>query len=154
MQHEELRKIKARRDAFASIAFWQSMAFVFLLGTVWGGELLDAPEVIFHAEPTPFSWFRVLFLSTAVIASGVVVVGHTYEQQRTLLKKLLKTCIYCHRVETPSASWEYVEDYFVRHYPVAMQRGACPSCEKMLAELAAEQERFEQRRAVVIPLDR
>lgn len=154
MHDGEQIKIKARRDAFASIAFWQLMAFIFLLCMVWAGEVLDFPAVMFGGEETPFDWFRVSFLSAAVIAVAVLVVGHTYEQQRALLKKLLETCTFCHRVKTPDGTWQHVEEYFIDHYPVAMQRIACPSCEAMLAELQKEQEKYEKRQLMVVHLDR
>lgn len=154
MHSEEQAKIAARRDAFASIAFWQIMAFVFLLCIVWASELLDFPQLVYGAEHTPFSWFRVSFLSAAVIASAVITVGHTYEQQRDLLKKLLKTCLYCHRVKTPHGTWEHVEEYFIKHYPVAIDRGACPSCQEMLADLDKERDKYAKKQMIVVHLDR
>jgi len=132
MANEEEVKINLRRDAFASIAIWQIAAFIFLLCLVWFNELLDIPAMMFGAEPTPFSLYRACLLSAAVITAGVVVIGHTYEKQRSLLKKLLETCMYCHRVKQPNGEWEHVEVYFIRHYPIAMSRGACPECREML----------------------
>jgi hypothetical protein len=132
MQREEETKMNARRDAFARIAFWQYMAFIFLLCFVCVIEVLDIPHRAFGAEETPFSLYRVCLLSAAVIGAAVIAIGHTYEQQRSLLRKLLKTCLYCHRVKTPHGHWEHVEEYFIKHYPISMERGACPACEEML----------------------
>ena len=133
---EEQIKILARRDAFASIAIWQIAAFALLLFFVWASEWLDAPSHLFDAEATPFSIYRVAVLSLGIIAAGIVTVGHTYEQQRTILRRLLKTCLYCHRVQTPQGIWEHVEEYFIKHYPVPMKRIACPACEDMLDSVA------------------
>lgn len=144
MPNEEEIKVKARRDAFASIAIWQILAFVFLLCFVWANELLDFPALVFGLKHTPFNLYRASFLSAAVIAAGIVATGHTYEQQRSILRRLLKTCMYCHRVQTPNGEWQHVEEYFIQHYPVAMDRGACPACEKMLADV---QEKDEATRA-------
>ena len=141
LHEQERRKIGLRSDAFSRIAFWQLMAFLFLLCFVWASELLDFPAWAFGAEPTPFSLFRATLLSAAVIAAGVAAIGYTYEQQRALLRKLLETCMYCHRVKTPADTWEHVELYFIKHYPVPMIRGACPECEKMLEEVAKESDR-------------
>jgi hypothetical protein len=135
MQREEEMKMNARRDAFTRIAFWQYMAFIFLLSFVWVIEILDIPYLAFGADPTPFSLYRACLLSAAVIAAAVIAIGHTYEQQRSLLRRLLKTCLYCHRVKTVFGKWEHVEEYFIKHYPVSMERGACPSCEEMLSEM-------------------
>ena len=140
MQREEEIKVNARRDAFTRIAFWQYMAFIFLLSFVWVIEILDIPYRAFGAEPTPFSLYRACLLSAAVIAAAVIAIGHTYEQQRSLLRKLLKTCLYCHRVKTVFGKWEHVEEYFIKHYPVSMERGACPSCEEMLSQMNEKNE--------------
>ncbi len=141
MHHDEEVKIKERRDAFASIALWQTMAFVFLLLVVCANELFDFPALVFGAKHVPFSVYRFCLLAAAIITAGIVTIGHTYEQQRSLLRKLLKTCLYCHRVQTSAGKWEHVEEYFIRHYPVAMDRGFCPSCEQMLASVEGSQEK-------------
>ena len=135
MQREEEIKMNARKDAFARIAFWQYMAFIFLLSFVWVIEVLDIPHRVFGVEESPFSLYQACLLSAAVLGAAVIAIGHTYEQQRSLLRKLLKTCLYCHRVKTTLGHWEHVEEYFIKHYPVSMERGACPACEEMLASM-------------------
>ena len=137
MNPDEEVKVKSSRDAFASIAFWQILAFVFLLVFVWASELLDFPAQAFGDEGGRFSIYRASIISAAILAVAVVV-GHTYERQRALLRSLLKTCMYCHRVETPEGKWEHVEVYFIRHYPVPMDRTACPTCEAMLNDAASK----------------
>jgi hypothetical protein len=132
MESEAKSKIVTKIDAFASVAFWQFMAFIFLLCFVWVNELFDLPSRMFDAEPVPFSLYRAFVLSAAVIAVGVLVVGHTYEKQRTLVKRLLMSCAYCHRVKTEDGGWMHVEDFFLTHYPVGMDRGVCADCENML----------------------
>ena len=135
MQREEEIKMNARRDAFARIAFWQYMTFIFLLVFVWVLEFLDIPYLLFGIAPTPFNPYRVCLISAAIIGAAVIAIGHTYEQQRALLRKLLKTCLYCHRVKTSFGKWEHVEEYFIKHYPISMERGACPSCSEMLSNM-------------------
>lgn len=134
MSSDEETKIKARRDAFSSIAFWQILTFVFLLVFVWASELLDFPAQAFGDSTMGFSIYRACILSAGIIAAAVVAVGYTYEQQRALLRKLLKTCMYCHRVQTPDGQWQHVEVYFIRHYPVALDRCTCSDCESMLKD--------------------
>ncbi len=138
MVGEEEIKTLANKDAFASIAIWQILTFIALLLMIWVNETLDIPARVFGAVETPFSLYRACMLSAAVITAGVVVVGHTYEKQRTLLRKLLETCMYCHRVRVPKGDWEHVEVYFIKHYPVSMARGVCPACEEMLESVEAK----------------
>jgi len=85
---------KNKRDVFASVALWQFMAFFFLLTFIWTSEILDLPAAVFGANETPFNAYRAFLLSAAVIAAGIVAVGHAYEKQRKLVKDLLMTCLY------------------------------------------------------------
>jgi len=135
MHKDEERKIAARRDAFARIAIWQTLVFVLLICFVWANELFDLPALMFGAAATSFNLYLASVLTAAIIVAAVIAVGHTYEQQRGLLRRLLQTCMYCHRVKTREGTWEHVEEYFIKHYPVPMERGACPACSDMLVSV-------------------
>ncbi|MBI3987735.1 MAG: hypothetical protein HY343_12485 [Lentisphaerae bacterium] len=139
MISQEKIKTSARQDAFGSVALWQLMTFLFLICFIWANELLDLPNYLFGAEASPFNISRGLLLTMAIVATAVVAVGHTYEQQRSIVKNLVMTCAYCHRVETGQNSWEHVEEYFIKHYPVDLGRGACPECQKMLEAVQERQ---------------
>ena len=132
MADSDAEKNVPKKDAFASIALWQFLSFIMLVCFVWVNEVLDLPSLIFGASKTPFNFFRGCILSGAVIVAGVVAVGHTYEKQRTLIKKLLRSCLFCHRVKTETGSWMHVEEYFLQNFPVAVDHNACPECQQML----------------------
>jgi len=134
-------KTPTKTDAFASVALWQFIAFVLLLCFVWASEVIDLPALVFGTKPAPLNIYRLGILSAAIIAAGIVTVGHTYERQRALLRKLLRTCMYCHRVETDEGEWVHAEEWFLTHYPIEMKHGACPECEDM----AQAAERAEAR---------
>ena len=135
MQREEEIKMNARRDAFARIAFWQYMTFIFLLTFVWVLEFLDIPHLLFGIPSTPFNPYRICLISAAIIGAAVIAIGCTYEQQRAMLRNLLRGCLYCHRVKTADGKWEHVDEYFMKHYPISLERNACPDCEKMLSDV-------------------
>ena len=132
MAVEPAIKMAARIDAFASVAFWQFMAFLFLLCFIWANEIFDVTSLVFDTDPVPFNVYRALLISSVVLLAGVVAVGNTYDKQRSLVKRLLMSCAYCHRVKTDDGSWMHVEDFFLTHYPVGMDRGVCGDCESML----------------------
>ena len=136
MAQERKTKIISKIDAFSSVAFWQFMSFSVLLCFVWVEEKFDLTSMVFDTDPTPFNVYRAMLLSSVVILAGVVAVGNTYEKQRSLLKRLLMSCAYCHRVKTDDGSWMHVEDFFLTHYPVDMDRGVCADCESMLKTVA------------------
>jgi hypothetical protein len=123
-----------KKDAFAQVALWQFLSFFLLLCFVWAVEYFDIPHVL-GAPETPFNWVRVSILSGAVITAAIVTVGHAYEQQKSIVDKLLMSCLYCHKVQTGSDNWENIEEYFLQHYPIEMERGACPDCKVMLTDL-------------------
>jgi hypothetical protein len=125
-------KISHTKNAFTKIAIWQIMAFIFLLTFLWANEMIDFYAQIYGEQPTPFNPGRFSILAAAVITAAIITVGHTYEQQRAIVKNFLTACIYCHRVKTPSGEWEHVEEYFLKTFPVRVDRGACPECQKML----------------------
>ncbi len=131
MSDKDNHKTLSSGDAFASVAFWQLMIFVLLLCFTWASELLDLPAAM-GAKPTLFNLQRVCLLSAAIITAGIVAVGHTYETQKNVIRRMLMTCVYCHRIMHEDGSWEHVEEYFVRNYPMELARGACPECEAML----------------------
>ncbi len=135
MTQAKKTKTSTKIDAFSRIAFWQLMSFLILLCFVWVNEVMDLPAALFGAAPTTFSFYRGCLLSAVIIIGAVVTVGHTYEQQKAVVRSLLTTCSYCHRVQTSAIEWEHVEEYFLKHYPLEVRRGICPECETMLKDL-------------------
>ncbi|TFH14644.1 MAG: hypothetical protein E4H02_09490 [Lentisphaerales bacterium] len=122
-------------DAFSRVAFWQLMAFVFLGCFVWVVELFDLSSTMFGTAPMPFNLSRTFLLSGGIITAGIIAVGHTYEQQRAIVKGVVSTCLYCHRVQSSDGRWEHVNEYFLKHYPVDSNHLVCSDCETMLADV-------------------
>lgn len=129
---------KRSKDAFSNVAIWQFMVFILLLCFIWANEILDLTSRMFGESPSDFNFFRACLLSAAVVTAGIVAVGHTYEKQKSIVEQLLMTCLYCHRVQNSDGEWEHVEEYFIRHYPIAINRAPCPDCAKMLASVDAK----------------
>jgi hypothetical protein len=136
-KEKKKKKSTMEGDAFSSVAAWQFMSFILLLCMIWVNEYFDMASIVFDSDPNPFSLYRASMLSAVIITVGVVSVGHTYEKQRALIKPLLMSCLYCHRVQIDKEKWMHVEEYFVKHYPIDMNRGACPDCQAMLQSVSA-----------------
>jgi hypothetical protein len=128
------------KDAFSSVAVWQLLVFVLLICFVWASEYLDLSAVVFGTAPRPMDPYRVCVLSAGILTAAIIAVGHTYERQRAMVKRLLMTCLYCHRVMNEDGIWEHVEEYFIRNYPMDLGRGACPACQQMLHSVGASVE--------------
>ncbi len=133
MAKKDKRQVSSA-DAFSSVAVWQLLTFILLICFVWANEVLDIPHRMFNAPPSGLNIYRGFILSAGIITGAIVAVGHTYERQRAVIQKMLMSCEYCHRVMHDDGHWEHVAEYFMRSFPMDMNRGACPECDKMLAD--------------------
>jgi len=133
---------RTRTDAFTNVAFWQLMAFVFLMCFIWLNEYMDLPAIVFGTCAVGFDPYRAAMLSAGVITAGIITVGHTYERQRKMVQQLVQTCLYCHRVMNEDGRWEHVEEYFVRNFPVSLNTSACPDCQQMLEAVDASKKKI------------
>lgn len=133
MSEEKKKKNISSADAFSSVAVWQLLTFILLICFVWANEVLDIPHRMFNAAPSGMNIYRGFILSAGIITAAIVAVGHTYERQRAVIQKMLMSCEYCHRVMHDDGHWEHVEKYFLRAFPMEIDHGACPECDKMLA---------------------
>lgn len=117
------------RKGFASIAFWQFMSFGLLIGLIWLNEMINLTALIWgedlNAQP---NLFRGFLLTSAVLLTAIVTVGHTYEQQKRLIRGMMTVCSYCKRVRLAHEAWEKIEEYVARNSAVTFTHGVCPEC--------------------------
>jgi hypothetical protein len=117
------------RKGFAYIAFWQFMAFFMLIALIWVNEVLNLTAMIFgedvNSQP---NMFRGFLLTSAVLITAIVTVGHTYEQQKRVIRGMMTVCSYCKRVRLAHEAWEKIEEYVARKSEVIFTHGVCPEC--------------------------
>jgi hypothetical protein len=117
------------RKGFASIAFWQFMAFLLLICLIWLNEMVNLTALIWgedlNAHP---NMFRGFLLTAGVLLTAIVTVGHTYEQQKRLIRGMMTVCSYCKRVRLAQEAWEKIEEYVARNSAVTFTHGVCPEC--------------------------
>jgi len=114
---------------FAYIAFWQFMAFIMLIALIWVNEVWNLAALIWgeNLNQQP-NIFRGSILTAGVLVTAIVVVGHTYEQQKRVLRGMLTVCSYCKRVRIAHEAWEKIEEYVARKSTVTFTHGVCPEC--------------------------
>ena len=129
----------AVRRLFGQVAFWQSLEFFALVCLVWAKETMDLPALLCGAPPAPVDWVGASMLSAGVLAIALIVVGHTYVQQRRVLKGFISVCSYCHKVHVEETDWEQMEEYVSARTLAEFTHGICPSCYgKVVHELEAD----------------
>jgi len=116
------------KRGFAYIAFWQFMAFLMLLLLVWANEVLDLASLIWGTTRLAPNIFRGMVLTVGVLVTAIVTVGHTYEQQRRVIKGFVTVCSHCNRVRLDQEAWEKIEEYVARHSMLTFSHGICPDC--------------------------
>ena len=122
------RLAKPFKRGFAYIAFWQFMAFLMLVLLVWANEVLDLASLIYGTSPIAPNVFRGSVMTCGVIITAIVTVGHTYEQQKRVIRGILTVCSYCNKVRFDHEAWEKIEEYVARNSMLTFTHGICPEC--------------------------
>ena len=116
------------KDGLFTIAFWQFMAFILLILFVWLNEVVDIAALWFGAEPGQPNFFRGCVLTVMVFVVAVVTVGHTYMQQKQVIKGLLTVCADCRKIRVNNEMWEQLDQYISDHSLALISHGLCPHC--------------------------
>lgn len=119
---------KSRGDGLFSVAVWQFLAFVMLLLLIWFNELTDIAALWFGGTPAEPNLFRGCVLTIAVIVVAIVTVGHTYVQQKQIIRGLLTVCAECRKIRIQNEMWEQLDEYISDHSLALISHGLCPHC--------------------------
>jgi hypothetical protein len=128
VQTRSARAWLPRKDSFARIAFWQFMTFLALLLAVWVNELLDLSALVYETPPRPPDLFNASILSAGVLLAAIVAVGHSYAQQKRIIRGFLTVCSYCHKIRIKHEDWEQMESFVVSRSLASFSHGVCPDC--------------------------
>ena len=120
------------------IAVWQLLAFVMLILLIWVNEIMDLTSLWFGTPPGNPDVFRGSVLTIGALIVAIVATGHSYVQQKRIIKGLLTVCSQCHKVRIDETMWERVDDYITAHSLARISHGLCPHCyEAMKTEVEA-----------------
>lgn len=121
------------------VAFWQTLGFIALVSLVWA---LRANRIIEFILPgtreTEREWFGAWITTAAIFAIGIIVVVNTHQQQKRLLRGLIRVCAHCRKVHVEASEWQQIEDFISARTLVEFTHGICPEChQKLLQEMDA-----------------
>jgi hypothetical protein len=127
------------RRLLEQVAFWQAMGFLCLAALIWAIHVHDLVGYFFSdTPPEEQSWAGAWILTAGVLAVGVIVVTHTFLQQKRVLRGFISVCSYCHKVHVNATEWEQMEEYITTRTLAEFTHGICPLC---YAELMRELDR-------------
>jgi hypothetical protein len=73
----------------------------------------------------------------AVAIVAIITVGHTYVQQKQIIRGLLTVCAQCRKIRMDTEVWEQLDQYISDHSLALISHGLCPHCfEQMQKEIA------------------
>jgi len=127
---------KQKGDGLAMVAFWQFMAFVMLVLLIWINEVMDLSALWFGTAASEYNVFRGCVLTAVIIVMAVITVGHTYVQQKQIIRGLLTVCAGCRKIRLDDEMWEQLDQYISDHSLALISHGLCPACfEQMQKEI-------------------
>lgn len=129
------RRLPLGRRPFLYIAIWQGLIFLMLLCLVWVNEVLDLPNLIYGAPPSPPDWIAAGTLSVGVVVVAFISIAYSYQQHKRVLAGMLTICSYCHRVQLDQEAWQRLDFFVSSRTRAEFSHGVCPEC---FARLAAQ----------------
>lgn len=131
-----------RSDGFSRVAFWQLMAFLILILLIWVNETLNLTGLWFGVKIGKAEFYKACSLTIGVIIVAIITVGHTYVQQKRIIKGLLVVCSGCRKIRVDQNAWDHMDQYVAEHSLALISHGLCPVCyEKQIKEV----EEFHKR---------
>lgn len=115
-------------DGFFMTAFWQFMSFVMMILLIWVDEVLDLSNLWFGIGPGHPNFFKGCALTIALLCIAVITIGHTYLQQKRLLKGLIIICSQCRKMRIDENVWKHLDQYVADHSKSQISHGLCPQC--------------------------
>jgi len=117
-----------KHDGFFITAFWQFMSFLMLILIIWVNEVLDLSNLWFGIRPEHPNFYKGCCLTIGVLAIAIITIGHTYLQQRRIIRGLIIICSECRKMRVDVDVWEHLEQYVSEHSRAKISHGLCPQC--------------------------
>jgi hypothetical protein len=130
------------RNPFVYVAFWQMMTFLILILAVWAVEYQEIATVVYKAGEDKPDLLRAIWLTFGIVCIALIIIGHTYLQQKRIINNMLSVCSRCRKVQVNKDYWESMEDYLYDISPSDITHGLCPEClEITLKEIEKKKEK-------------
>jgi hypothetical protein len=134
-------------DGLAMVALWQFMAFMMFILMIWLNEVMDLSALWFGNAPSEFNMFRGCVLTTMAIIMAIITVGHTYVQQKQIIRGLLTVCAECRKIRMDEEVWEQLDQYITDHSLALISHGLCPHCFERMQKEIEKMEKTPGRKA-------
>ena len=136
MQNAGEKGREQMRRPLEHVAAWQFSCFAMLICFVWAEESIGLKHLLYDTPAEPLDWLKASLLTAAIITVAIITVGHTYVQEKRMLRGFIIVCSYCHKVQIEKHAWQQMEGYVADRTLAEFTHGVCPNCyEKVMNDL-------------------
>lgn len=109
------------------------VGFLLVLAVIWLDEIIDLPQMLLGAEPSPINWRESLIETIFTVALGILVVYRSWKLLGELyhISGFLPVCSNCKRIRL-NDKWVPLETYMYEVNDTTVSHGMCPLCMKAL----------------------
>jgi len=122
------------------VAWYETMAILFIIVLSWFDEILDIPYVLLGGPATPINWRESFFESIIIAIVGAAIIRHTYAllTRVSYLESILPICASCKKIRVDPEFWQGIEEFIAERSKTEFTHGICPECiSKYYPELAS-----------------
>jgi len=112
------------------VAWYETMAILFIIALSWFDEILDIPYVLLGGPATPINWRESFFESIVIAIVGAAIIRHTYTllTRVSYLESILPVCASCKKIRVDPEFWEGIEQFVAERSKTEFTHGICPDC--------------------------
>lgn len=120
-----------KHDGVFTTAFWQMMSFIMLILLIWVDEVMDLSNLWFGISFDTPHFYRAFVLTIIVLGIAIITIGHTYLNQKRMIKRLIMICSRCKKLRVNEDEWQHFEQYVADLSQSTVSHGLCPQCFKI-----------------------
>jgi hypothetical protein len=116
------------------VIIYEIIAFASIMLLIWLDEVIDIPDILLGADPTPINWRESIFESIGIVVLGALIVRMTYNifKRMKYLEGILPICGSCKRIRDENDNWHQIEAYVRDRSDTEFTHGICPECARKL----------------------
>ena len=126
--------IPGKNSVAKRVIVYEKIAFAFIILLIWLDEVIDIPDLLLGAEPTPLNWRESFFESVCIAIIGAVIIRFTNNifQRMKYLEGILPVCASCKKIRDEKNNWHQIESYIHERSDAEFSHGICPECAEKL----------------------
>jgi hypothetical protein len=122
--------LPGRYSVAKRVILYEKISFASIILLIWLNEVIDIPDLLLGAEPTPLNWREALFESVCIVILAVAIIRYTNNifQRMKYLEGILPVCASCKKIRDEKGTWHQIGLYVRERSDAEFSHGVCPEC--------------------------